>query len=296
MKRHNSILLVGAAHIDRYGRCDQTPVAGGSNPGRFTIMPGGAALNVASSLAALGVDVRLCSICGNDAEAEVILQVATARGMDLRAQISPDHPTATYTSIVGPDGGLVIALADMAIYETLDPASVDGVAEADWLLIDANLSSGAIAKLLADTSGRVAAMTVSYAKAGRLRPALHQIEILFTNRAELAALCERPVDAPMDDLLSRFSELGGREAVVTDGPADVWTVQKGAAEYHPVPAAPEIVDVTGAGDGLTAGCLATLIAGQSLDEAVPHGIRTAQAVLAVHGPWRTDLATAIAQP
>jgi len=295
MHRPDSILLVGAAHVDRYGRCDGPPVAGGSNPGRVAAMPGGAAFNVASSLAAFGAQATLHSILGEDAEAGILREAAAARGVGLRAQVSAAHPTATYTSIVGPDGALVIALADMAVYGALDPGAVAGIGAARWLLVDANPAPDAIAALLNGGAQATAAMTVSSAKAGRLRPVLDRIGILFTNRAELAALCGRDADAPVPDLLHRFRALGGQRAVVTDGAADAWTVEGGAVLRHPVPPAPEITDVTGAGDALTAGCLFALMAGRSLAEAVPSGIRAAQAVLAVHGPWRADIAV-IAQP
>ena len=292
----NSILLVGAAHIDRYGRCDLPPIPGGSNPGRFVNMPGGAAFNVASSLRALGANVCLHSILGAGADAACIRAAAVARGVDLRARTAPDHATATYTSIIGPDGELVIALADMAIYGALDPALVAGAGDGNWLLVDANLTPDTLATLLDRASDRTVAMTVSCAKAARLRPSLGRIEVLFTNRAELAALCRQPADTPMDTLLQQFRALGGRGAVVTEGAANIWTVEDGEIRQHPVPPAPRPVDVTGAGDALTAGCLIALMAGRSIGEAVPSGIRAAQAVLAVHGPWRSDLAAAIAQP
>ena len=283
------ITLVGAAHIDRYGRCDGPPVAGGSNPGRFANLPGGAAFNVASSLSALGAKVRLQTILGQDAEAILIREAGAARGIDLIAQVSADHPTASYTSIVGPDGALAIALADMDIYAAFEAAEAPCPAD-DWLLVDANLAADAMAALLARAGGRTAAMTVSYAKAERVRPSLERIEFLFTNRVELAALCGAGLETPVAALLDPFRALGGSNAVITDGPADVWTVEPGAILRHPVPPAPRIVDVTGAGDALTAGCLSALMAGQSLAQAVPHGIRAAHGVLSVHGPWRADLA------
>lgn len=294
MTRSTSILLAGAAHVDRYGRCDGPPVVERSNPGRFSTMPGGAAFNVASSLAALGVEARLHSILGDDAEAGIIRAAAAARGVILHAQGSARHPTASYTSIVGPDGALAIALADMAIYDDFDPARVEP--GAGWRLVDANLSLEAIGALLDGARGRTAAMTVSSAKAGRLRSALSRIDTLFTNRAELAALCGRAVGTPMEDLLREVRDLGGRGAVATDGARDVWTMEDGTIRRHPVPALPGIVDATGAGDALTAGCLVALMAGGSPGEAVAGGLRAARAVLAVHGPWRADLAAAVAQP
>ena len=289
MDRPDSILLVGAAHLDRHGRCDDVPVPGASNPGRFAEMPGGAAFNVASSLAAWGADARLCSILGDDAGGRALRAAAMARGVTLEAQVSREHPTATYTAIVGPDGTLALALADMAIYDALDPATVAGVEDAPRLLVEANLSARAVAALLDRARGTVAAMTVSAAKAGRLRPVLARIDTLFTNRAELAALCEQPVDAPMPDLLHAFAALGGRGAVVSDGAGDVWTVAQGETRRHPVPPVPDIVDATGAGDALTAGTLMGLMTGRPLHEAIDGGIRAARAVLAVHGPWRADI-------
>ena len=257
-------------------------------------MPGGAAFNVASLLAALGQDARLHSIAGADEAADRLRAVASARRVLLDLQRSDAEPTASYTAILGPGGDLVIALADMAIYDRFEvenaaPAPDDG----DWMLIDANLSPETITRLVRRRSGPVAAMTVSAAKALRLHPTLGDIDLLFTNRAELAALCGMTEDAPLETVLIAFGRLGGNDAVVSDGAGDVWWRLDGTIRHTSTLPAARIVDATGAGDGLTAGCLHALMARRPMDEAVAFGIRVARAVLSVEGPWHPDLPSAL---
>jgi len=130
--------LFGAAHIDRIGRATGLAALGQSNPGTMREMPGGAAFNVASSLAALGASVTLFSAAGSDLSGEQVSTEATARGVDLIGLKSfPQRPTATYTAILDTNGDLITALSDMEIYDgvQLDRANP---AEDDWLHVDTN--------------------------------------------------------------------------------------------------------------------------------------------------------------
>lgn len=283
--------LFGAAHVDRSGRCAGAVRLGLSNPGRFVERPGGAAFNVACTVVALGGTAHLHGIAGEDEAAATLRAAAAARGVRLTLQDGHGAPTASYTAIHGPDGDLIVALADMGIYDRFDAATAWRGAGAGGapVLVDANLPADAVAALVRRATGPVAAMTVSAAKAARLRPALGEIGTLFTNRAELGALTGMPEGSAMETLLDAFARLGGTDAVASDGGGDVWSRHGGTTARHPVPPVPHVVDATGAGDALTAGCLHALTGGCAMDAAVAFGIRLAGAVLAVEGPWHPAL-------
>ena len=161
------IVIAGAAHLDRLGHTHGPTVSNTSNPGWFHDTLGGAALNVASSLAALGQDVTLISCVGGDAVGQDVISGLATRGVSTKIAPLPDQQSATYTAIVNNHGDLIIALADMECYDYFDPAFViEGLATlgaSDWLLIDANLPSDALEAMVNITNCKIAAMTVSSA-------------------------------------------------------------------------------------------------------------------------------------
>lgn len=288
MIRHR---LFGAAHIDRIGIVDGPAQAGQSNPGTMREAPGGAALNVASSLARLGAAVSLSSIVSNDAAGARIREAVDARGIEW-SNLHGDAslPTASYTALLDRNGDLLLALADMQIYD--NARVMDGAAHPqDWMLVDANLPATAIAEIVKMPWAHRTAMTVSAAKAHRLRPVLADFNLLMTNRAEAAVLCDVSPDMPLSDLAAILFDKGCRRAVISDGANPLCYLEDGACGTLDIPKT-EISDVTGAGDALTAGTLFALGGGATFADALSTGIRTAQAILTVPGPYRPDLATA----
>ncbi len=292
------IVLIGAAHLDRRGKIDGNTVLGASNPGQFSEMPGGAALNVASVLAAMEVRTRLLGIVGEDTSGTSVAQCATARGIEVHLQRNADHATASYTSVLASSGDLIIALADMAIYEQFDPSpacnELSKHQPGGWVLTDANLPTSALEAICATGKAHRAAMTVSVAKAPRLMPVLHRVNVLFTNRAEAAALCGTSDENDMDRIGQCLTQLGTARAVISNGPRDIAVLEDGKLTFHANQPVTDIVDVTGAGDALTAGCLYGLMHGHGLADSLAHGQRAASAVLQVEGPWHETLSAKFA--
>ncbi len=289
------LFFVGAAHLDRVGRLDESADFERSNPGSVKEWPGGAALNVASIVASLGANAELASINGKDVQGDQIAANMKQRGVGFHQQISAHHPTATYSAILQPDGELVIGLADMAIYDDFKIEGIAdllaGLADDDWLIVDANLPGAAFGPLLEATRANKAAISTSAAKAGRLTPHLQQLDVLLTNRAEAAALCGLENSTPTVDILSNLEQITPSRIVCSDGASPIWFVENGQRQSLSVPTQNDICDVTGAGDALAGACLYGLSCGWSLHDAVELGMRTAHLILAVDGPWRDDLHT-----
>ena len=65
-RKRSRILCLGGLHWDRVLRCQDKPVPGESNPVCTTRVPGGVALNVATTLSDLGCEVGLASRVGRD--------------------------------------------------------------------------------------------------------------------------------------------------------------------------------------------------------------------------------------
>jgi pseudouridine kinase len=73
MKNNSRILCFGGLHYDDMIRCEADTILNESNPVSRTRAPGGVALNVARTLAALGNTVGLSSRVGADREGVELL-------------------------------------------------------------------------------------------------------------------------------------------------------------------------------------------------------------------------------
>lgn len=292
MAKDITFLFVGAAHIDRLGKCFDVPQPGRSNPGRFIEHPGGAALNVASLVQELGAPCSLVSQIGADSSGHLVEQCLDQRRIRSLLLRMPEHSTATYTAIIGSDGHLAIALADMAICDTVNADALLGLSRgcaSDWLCIDTNYDTPILSRLLDGSGGRkIVGLTVSQAKAPRLRHVLQRLDLLLTNRAEASALTGLALDAAAEDYHNRLRERGCRSAVISDGAHPVsWFLgdDSGNVSIEPLD---DIVDVIGAGDALAAGILYALSREMDLPSAVQFGSRVAKIILGVEGPYLTS--------
>ncbi|MEB3046613.1 carbohydrate kinase family protein [Rhizobium mulingense] len=284
------VLVLGGAHIDRRGRISGETAPGASNPGTWFEEPGGGGFNAARNLARLGFQVTMISPRGGDPIGEMVGEAADFAGINDRPFVFLDRKTPSYTAIIERDGNLVIALADMDLYRFFVPRrlSIRWVREAfaahDLILFDANLPEETIVAIVAKARSLakpVAAIAISPAKVVRLKSCIADIDYLFLNEAEAAALIGgRPKDTGGWPPL--LNEIGIRSAVVTRGQRELVAFCDGRAVTLQPPIAETLADVTGAGDSLAAGTLAALMRGLPLEEAVRHG--TAAAALTVQSP------------
>ncbi|WFS02528.1 carbohydrate kinase family protein [Rhizobium tumorigenes] len=287
------ILVLGGAHIDRRGRIFGETDPGASNPGAWFEEPGGGGFNAARNLARLHHDVRMISPRGGDALGDMVAAAAREAGVDDRPFVFLDRTTPSYTAIIEKDGNLVIALADMELYKLFSPRRLlirairDSFASADLILFDANLppeTLAAIARKAVDLGKPLAAIAISPAKVVRLKPCLADIDYLFLNQAEAAALTGSRPDDPLQ-WVRQLQALGLKGGVITRGQQPLVAFDGRITLTLEPPAVDDVADVTGAGDSLAAGVLSALMDGLDLAEAVRHG--AAAAAITVQSPFAT---------
>jgi pseudouridine kinase len=270
------VTVFGAVAMDVRLHARATLVPGSSNPVTARETPGGVGRNMALGLAGLGASVRLFSRVGDDAAGTALLADLAAGGIDTRhVGRTADHATARYWAVLEASGELAMGLADMAVLETLEPASLApaAAAPADAWLIEANLPEPCIGWLLArpDRPRLVAADSVSVAKAGRLRAHLAGLDLLFTNRAEAAVLAGGPAVEPL-------LESGVGAVVMGEGVQGLLVLEAHGA--HRLDALPVVArDVTGAGDALAAATLFARLRGFALPLAARVGRLAAATII-----------------
>ncbi|MDB5793305.1 MAG: pseudouridine-5-phosphate glycosidase [Massilia sp.] len=295
------ILCVGAANLDRKLRATGPLAMGSSNPASGIESFGGVARNIAENLARMGAPVSLVTAVGNDSSGRALLAHAESAGIDTRGSLRLDDAgSGTYTAVLDADGQMVVALADMALYDRITPAFLDmrqqQRAGASLIVADLNLSLEAIATLQRDAaldSISVVVVAVSEPKMNRLPRVLEGVRLLILNAGELAARLERPLNDDVD-LAAACREVqaqGAEDVIVTLGPRGVlFTCPGGGVEHLAAPAA-SVVDVTGAGDAFAAAvCLSLHGGGNDLALACRRGLQLAAMTVACRGTVCPQLA------
>ncbi|WFU49247.1 carbohydrate kinase family protein [Sinorhizobium terangae] len=281
--KKREIAVFGGAHIDRRGRISGVTAPGASNPGSWFEEAGGGGFNAARNLARLGHSVRMISPRGGDAAGEMVAAAAATAGVIDCPFTFLDRKTPSYTAILEGDGNLVIALADMELYQLFSPRRLQQraireiVAASDLVLMDANLPEETLTALInvASRDDRiVAGIAVSPAKVTRFRKCVSGLSFLFMNEAEARALTGRDAEGAANwPSLLREAGLGG--GVVTRGGSAAVAFDRSEACLVVPPTLPALADVTGAGDALASGFLTARLSGLDLAGCLRHGIAAA---------------------
>jgi pseudouridine kinase len=248
-----SVACFGALHWDVKARLAEPLRAGTSNPAITTRTVGGVATNVARSLARLGVEVRIVSVVGGDAEP--LLEIVSAEGIDVSGvEVIPGASTASYTAILAPDGSLEAGIADMAIYDRMDRSwGLQRAHAGDLWFADANIPADGLEAVHAAAASRSWFVDpVSVAKSGRTVGAIDGAACVFPDALEAAAMTGH--DDPEDAAVA-LVEGGATEVVVTLGSDGIIHVGPHGVVRRAALAPDTVVDVTGAGDAFVAGYL-----------------------------------------
>jgi pseudouridine kinase len=284
------LLVIGASSIDTKGRASKAIQTGTSTPGAIRVSVGGVGRNIAENLARLGEQVVLLSAVGDDGSGRRILQQAAECGIDVsHVLVDAAHRTPAYLAVLDNTGNLAMSIDDMAInHELVTPGFVYRhralFRDAQMIVLDANLSSAALRTIFGQARKYrvpVCADPTTTTLAPQLCPHLPQLTLVTPNAAEAKVLCGMEVTDRETGLAAAQTlvAMGVQIAIVTLGATGL--VYATSQESGHVPALEvEIVDLTGAGDALTAAVVFGLLNDFPVAEAVRLG--TSAAALALH--------------
>jgi pseudouridine kinase len=255
------IVCLGAANLDRKLRSNATLKMGTSNPARQDESFGGVARNIAENLARLATPVSLITVIGDDSSGQALLAHAESAGIDTRATLKLQGIcTGTYTAVLDDHGEMMLALADMALYDSLTPEFLatrqPQRAVGALTVADMNLPMETLALLLEDARRDaipLVIVAVSQPKMARLPKDLHGLRLLILNQGELETRVGRTLRTEAE-LLAACREVqaqGAQDVIVTRGGTGVVYTTPGGIAHLEAPDA-HVIDVTGAGDAFSA--------------------------------------------
>jgi sugar/nucleoside kinase (ribokinase family) len=264
------------------------PVAPTSDtPARVRVGRGGAAANLAVSLAACGHHVVFVGACGDDAASQIFHDGLVDAGVVVRLQVT-ESATGVVVALVGNDAQramltdrganplLAESFVEEALGEPFDHLHVSGYT----LLDPATRGVGTTALRRAREAGRSSSVDVcSVAPLGDITPevflvAAREASMLFANEEEALALSSARDSREALETLSR--DFG--EVVITRGPLGAMA-SHGAARAEARSQSDEVVDTTGAGDAATGAFLGARLSGESLEGALERAMAASARVV-----------------
>ncbi|WP_085522730.1 carbohydrate kinase [Tuberibacillus sp. Marseille-P3662] len=292
VKEEAKITCIGGANIDRKSQTLKPVQYGTSNPATVRQSSGGISRNVAENLGRLGCHVSLMTLIGDDRDGKWLLDETKRHGVDVSQCLAMNQEkTGTYTSILNDTGEMVLAVADMKVYDQFSIGFIEArwshLASSNIIFADANLPEASLTYLINRCANEQLSLwvhTVSAPKALKLPSHLQGIDVLVATRDEVAALTEMET-LTIEDCKKAAEQLiqrGVKEVMITLNEQGVlWVNANGEqAHFHPLPTNP--IDRTGVEESFIGGVLF----GISHDESFEHAVRLGMAASAV--TWQTS--------
>ncbi|MEU4397450.1 ribokinase [Micromonospora orduensis] len=260
------VVVVGSANMDLVAMAPSLPRLGETMLGTdFVMVPGGKGANQAVAAARAGASCAFLGAIGSDAFGVTLKARITAAGVDtgqLRVVYGTSGVALVMVNAQGENAIVVTPGANDALVGLTDEelATVRG---ADVLVAQLEIPVQTVTA--AATAARAAGTRVilNAAPARDLPPELlAAVDLLVVNEGEAQALTGRGREEPraLLDLVPR--------AVLTDGGAGAWYVDRDGADVHVPAFQVDVVDSTAAGDAFTAALAVGWGEGRDLVDAV----------------------------
>ena len=298
LPEEQTVICIGGANVDRKFLMEQPAQMGTSNPASVSGSVGGVARNVAENLGRLGRSVKLLSIVGNDPEWNLI-EAASSPFMSTELTKAIDGlSTGTYTAILEPDGEMLLAMADMKIYDSLTPSYIakndSTLLSASFLVMDLNspLETVEYVRQLALANNiPLAVIPVSAPKMDRLGKDLAGISWLILNRDEASRHLQMSIDSMKDwhQAVEQLLHQGAEAVVITGGKDGAIAGNSNGISHYRAMQVDQVADVTGAGDAFSSAIVHSVMDGQDFESIIHSGMVNAAKTLESNATVRREL-------
>ncbi len=296
-----NVFCVGGMNVDRKFHLQGDFVAETSNPANSEIFVGGVARNVAENIGRLGFKPQLLSVAGEDQDFEFIKDQSEPYVSFQHVQKFPDHATGSYTAVLDSGGEMIMALADMDVYDQMNKKWIRSyetiLSTAQLIIIDLNTPYKTVEYLLHFARQEkidVIIVPVSSPKMSHLPKELDGVEWIITNLDESEAFFNIKVisEEDIEHLTKLWLETGVEQVIITRGSKpSVYANQDGIYRTFQPPLVSEVVDVTGAGDAYTAGIVYGHLNDYSFDQTIELAMTNSYHTIQTDETVRLDLAS-----
>jgi D-beta-D-heptose 7-phosphate kinase/D-beta-D-heptose 1-phosphate adenosyltransferase len=302
--RGKTALVVGDVMLDRYvfGRATRvSPEAPVMVVRRLReeSLPGGAA-NVAFNLAAMGLEVHLVGVVGDDAFALGLQECLQGTAVRSHLVTDPSRPTITKTRVLADHAHQVLRIDDESDEEVGDVAldrladTVLDLAPRSDVLLCSDYQKGIFSEQLGSVIAGISGPKVANAKPESAK-LFRNFDVVSMNRAELASFCVQrrglsDSDVPAAGQSAR-AEMGCERLMITLGESGLVVIDDRSCLSFPARKV-EVYDTAGAGDTVIATVAAGWTVAPGASEVFRLAIETSARVVqrvGVAAPSKEDL-------
>ncbi len=254
------------------------PLDGISFADQYIPVPGGSGGNVAEGIARLGHTVRFLGVLGDDEGGQMLMRAFESAGVDtscIRVE-KGQRSAACFIAVDRRGQRMIFSLGGVAVYDQAADIAAGQLAGVKFLYIaDAyqDVARAAVSRL--EPGARVVFNPGGLMAASgkeNLRLILERTDILIVSRVEAGALTGCPDPEQACQILAG---IGPQAVLLTLGERGVLVVDKKNSILVPSVPVEQVVDTTGAGDAFSAGLIAGLLEGLTLERAARLGCAVA---------------------
>ena len=271
-------VVVGGVNVDIGGHAFAKLVAADSNPGTVRTSLGGVGRNIAHNMSLMGVDVRMLTAFGDDANGQRIAASCSELGIDLSHALRlSDAVTSTYLYLTDDKGEMALAVSDMEVCKRITPAylasNLQLLQNAQVVVMDTNIPEESLIYLAENCTVPLFCDPVSTAKAEKLRPILHRIHTLKPNKleAELLSGVSIRTAADVEKAADQLLSMGVHRLFISLGADGVYAAM-GNERLHLNNIPGQMVNTTGCGDAFMAALVWAYLQGSDLRETALAGL------------------------
>lgn len=298
LPKRQAIVTIGGANVDRKFHIEGAVQLATSNPVTVTTSVGGVARNISENLGRLGNEVKLMTVLGQDADAEKIKKHSEQFMSFELTETVLDQSTGSYSAVLDSQGELVIAMANMSIYDVFLPERMSKyesrLLNARCLVADLNCPKETIKYVLELARTRnipFAIVPVSSPKMSRMPENLSGVTYFICNKDEAETYLGRSLqtEQQFEQAVRDLLATGIEYVVLTLGSEGIVAGSKAGVERLKTVPVEEVVDVTGAGDAFVGAFLHAILQDESYIDALRFGLYNASKTLQCEMTVREDL-------
>ena len=279
------VICIGGMNVDRKFYATQTLIQKTSNPVTSSVSIGGVGRNIAENLGRLGENVLMLSRAGDDQDWEMIKSSSQSYINLRQVEVDAIEATSSYTAVIDQDGEMNIALANMAICDTMTVSWLEQyetlLTRAQVLIVDLNLPQESLAYLIELAREKqipLFIIPVSAPKMNHLPRQLEGVEWLIVNQDESEYFFDTTVqtEEEFQTLAQMWLARGVKQVLMTRGAKSMYYANQVGQSIEIEPKrVTHLVDATGAGDSLSAGVLFGWLNQFSTQECLEFGLTNA---------------------
>jgi pseudouridine kinase len=298
LREQNEILVIGGANVDRKFHITEQAQLATSNPATVSYSVGGVARNIAENLGRLRHEVQLVTVLGQDHDAELILSESSKYMKFSYSEKLHNESTGSYTAVLNHNGELIIALANMSIYDQLVPTILEknevSYQKAKLIIMDLNCPKETVnyfKSIAQQFSIPFALVPVSSPKMKHMPDELLGVTYFICNKDEAETYLNLMIQSEEDYTLAcqKLIELGAEHVIITRGSKGIASAtQTKYSSYEAFPVE-KVLDVTGAGDAFVSGFLHGTLTEHSFELSIQLGLVNASRTLQSDKTVRMEL-------